>query len=291
MKVELVVALTMTGVALSGPARRGCGQEKCYDAVNECGMTYGGCWTECGGGVTEIPTFTAPPCSDVGYPTQSSDAGQDNPSSTDSEAVSSITPPPSLTSNVATPSSESAPSTCSPLWLCIDYMAVCGDTSQMYGGCYDTCTSAPPFESPPCTLSSTATETSYATNVATPGPGVAYTEKPASDDISPAIDDNKALVMAEMPNTSEPAPAPEASETPAPDAGEFRVAEAQANEPEPADTNIVEAPAVPEGGTMRGNAILKIMADKDRVPNTANVPCYDAFCKEAQLGPSQVPEA
>ncbi|KAJ4345097.1 hypothetical protein N0V95_005910 [Ascochyta clinopodiicola] len=156
--------------------------------------------------------------------------------------------------------------------------------------CFDTCSSAPPFESPPCTLSSTVTPTEYAISAPTPEPGEAYTKKPASDGVNPATDDSKAMVMAEMPNASESAPAPEASQTAAIDAGEFRVA-AQANEAAPADSSIVEAPAIPEGGTMRGNAILKLMADKDRTPNTPNVPCYDAFCKEAQLGPSQVPEA
>lgn len=42
MKFAALIILFFVNLALSGPARRGCGEEKCYDAVNECGMTYGG---------------------------------------------------------------------------------------------------------------------------------------------------------------------------------------------------------------------------------------------------------
>lgn len=42
MRAELLAAFSMMGMALSGPARRDCGQGKCYDAVNSCGMKYGG---------------------------------------------------------------------------------------------------------------------------------------------------------------------------------------------------------------------------------------------------------
>ncbi|KAF2624409.1 hypothetical protein BU25DRAFT_303166, partial [Macroventuria anomochaeta] len=150
---------------LPGPAKRDCGQEKRYDAVNECGMTYGGCWTECADGITDMSTFTAAPCSssidtavsiDAGYPTQTTDAVTSVPSSTDDGTSDSlITPPPALDSTTIT--SLSKTSRCSPLWLCVDYMAVCGNLTQMYGGCYDICTSSPPVTSPPCSLSSRTT--------------------------------------------------------------------------------------------------------------------------------------
>lgn len=143
--------------------------------------------------------------------------------------------------------------------------------------CFDTCTTVPPIESPPCSLSSTTTESGYATSVPTPEPGVAYTEEPAADEISSAVDDSKALVMAEMPAPSDSAPAPETSATasdPGADAGALRVAETK---------DVVQAPSL--GGSMRGNAILQVMADKERTPNTPNVPCWDKpTCKEVQLG-------
>ncbi|KAF1358140.1 hypothetical protein EJ07DRAFT_125472, partial [Lizonia empirigonia] len=162
-------------MALSGPARRDCGQGKCYDAVNSCGMKYGGqvftpsnhfsCWTECVDGVTNMPTFTALPCAsivesassfDVSYPTQTSGASPISLSSTDSGTVeASITTPPFVETTAVPSPGTSLSNSCSPLWLCIDYIAVCGDLTQMYGGCYDTCTTAPPIESPPCSLSST----------------------------------------------------------------------------------------------------------------------------------------
>lgn len=146
--------------------------------------------------------------------------------------------------------------------------------------CYDICTSSPPVTSPPCSLSSTATTSGYATSIPTPEPGVAYTEKPASDNIDPAIDNDRALVMAEMPNADTSTPT-------APDAGELRTANTQSGESDTsaasAGPNLIEAPA-----SLRGQAIAKVMADKVRKPNTANVECYDnPFCKEVQLGPSQ----
>lgn len=143
--------------------------------------------------------------------------------------------------------------------------------------CYDTCTTAPPIESPPCSLPVTTIESSYVTSIPTPAPGSAYTKNPATDDIAPAIDDSKAMVMAEMPASSSPTPSgasPAAIPDPASQAGELRVAQAQ---------NVVEAPST--GGSMRGNAILKMEANTDRVPNTENVPCWDKpSCKEVQLG-------
>ena len=42
MRVNVLIPFLFMGLTLSGPARRDCGQEKCYDAINECGMTYGG---------------------------------------------------------------------------------------------------------------------------------------------------------------------------------------------------------------------------------------------------------
>lgn len=151
--------------------------------------------------------------------------------------------------------------------------------------CYDICSPAPSFKSPPCTLSSTVSlpgyaiptissssstsETGYAVPTISHAPGSAYTEKPASDDIAPAIDNNRAMVMAEMPSAADaPAPAPSF-------ASELRLA----NAPDQAGA-LIEAPA-----NLRGAAIAKMMADTVRMPTPANTPCYDnPFCKEVQLG-------
>ncbi|KAJ4321311.1 hypothetical protein N0V94_002943 [Neodidymelliopsis sp. IMI 364377] len=100
--------------------------------------------------------------------------------------------------------------------------------------------------------------------------GVAYTEKPASNGIPSALDDNKALVMAEMPNT----PAAPAQDT---DAGELRVAQDPATDSSTSGSAPIEAPA---GGTLRGAAIARIEADTERMPHVANVACYTPGCKE-----------
>lgn len=89
-----------------------------------------------------MPTFTAPLCSpsvdtavSIGadYPTETFYAVADIPSSAnDGTAESLITPPPTLNATTIPDSSET--STCSPLWLCVDYTAVCGNLTQLYGG-------------------------------------------------------------------------------------------------------------------------------------------------------------
>lgn len=161
--------------------------------------------------------------------------------------------------------------------------------------CYDVCTSAPPYTSPPCSLSSTApsvdtsttdwvasTETSgYAIFTATPEPGAAYTTEPPADSIAPATDGSKALVMAEMPK----------ADADDPDAGTFRIAHMDS---EQAAAAVAEAPALIEAPqSLRGAAIAKLLADKDRKPNTENKPCWDSpTCKEVQLGiPSPLPSS
>lgn len=161
--------------------------------------------------------------------------------------------------------------------------------------CYDVCTSAPPVTSPPCSLSSSNTESEYAAPssltdsayaipsstsnanpTSSPEPGAAYTEKSASDSIAPALDDSKALVMAEMPKADSSVPnSPAASP-----AVEFRLANANAEGAAVESSNLVEAPA-----NMREAALAKVMANNNRKPKTDNVPCWDKpWCKEVQLG-------
>jgi hypothetical protein len=95
--------------------------------------------------------------------------------------------------------------------------------------------------------------------------------------------------MAEMPSTDVATSAPglpgTIAEAVAPDAGEFRIANVQADQPEAEVSTPIEAPE-----SLRGQAIARMKANKDRVPNVGNVPCWDKdTCKEVQLGiPSPV---
>ncbi|KAJ8115271.1 hypothetical protein OPT61_g3042 [Boeremia exigua] len=284
MRIRAFFLIFFVSLASSSPARRRCGIQNCYTAVNECSMTYGGCWDECENGPREMPTFTAPLCNPNIAATQSG-TGYSAPgamssmsASTSGPTDSSITPPP--TSNVATVSEPGPTTACSPTWLCVDYIATCGNETQMYGGCYDICMPAPPVSSPSCSLSSSTSEPGYGAPTLSPEPGAAYTKEPASDNSSSAIDDSKALVMAEMPSSDAPASQPSL-------AVEFRLANVDAPSSSPAEAQpLIEAPA-----NLRGAAIAKLMADKVRQPITDNVPCWDKdTCKEVQLGiPSPAP--
>ncbi|KAF3043035.1 hypothetical protein E8E11_004941 [Didymella keratinophila] len=170
----------------------------------------------------------------------------------------------------------------------------------MYGGCYDVCTSRPPYTSPPCSLSSSTTdiysstteptfsttESGYAIPTPAPEPGVAYTTDAPADSIAPAIDDSRALVMAEMPSVDADVPASSSAivSTSSPDAGELSIENVPAEQALP--TAEAETPQ-----SLRSAAIAKLLADKIRKPKTENKPCWDdPNCKEVQLGiPSPLP--
>jgi hypothetical protein len=118
---------------------------------------------------------------------------------------------------------------------------------------------------------------------------VAYTTDAPVDSIGPAIDDNRALVMAEMPNVNAAVPASSSAtvSTPTPDAGDLEIADVLAEQAVPT----TEASEPIEAPSLRGAAIAKLLADKDRKPMIANKPCWDhPSCKEVQLGiPSPLP--
>lgn len=82
--------------------------------------------------------------------------------------------------------------------------------------------------------------------------------------------------MAEIPSVEASVPianSPAAS-APTPDAGELRIANV------PSEQAIPEAPQ-----SLRGAAIAKLLANKDRKPKTENKPCWDnPSCREVQLG-------
>jgi hypothetical protein len=90
-----------------------------------------------------MPTFTAPPCSstvnsamnfDAGYATATPDTTLYTPSSTtDATTQSLITPPPYLNSSDSPAIDKGVSKSCYSRWLCIDYVAFCGESTQIYG--------------------------------------------------------------------------------------------------------------------------------------------------------------
>jgi hypothetical protein len=111
-------------------------QTVCADYLNECGQTYGGCFSAC----KPYPSFTAPPC----------------PSNTSSISITKVTPiPQPPVTNL---------SGCSAQTVCADYINACG---QMYGGCFSACKPWPTFTAPPCSIT-TSTITSPPTSTAIP---------------------------------------------------------------------------------------------------------------------------
>ncbi|KAH7391689.1 hypothetical protein BKA66DRAFT_439491 [Pyrenochaeta sp. MPI-SDFR-AT-0127] len=163
MKAELLLLLSLAGVMLAGPARRDCGETKTFITTNDCGVAYGGTWVECGAGITEMPTFTVPECSSSPTPASTDEDVYPPfprvgfPTTTSSNAL--ITPAPTFDStydyNYATGST-----TCSSLWICLDALAVCGDVTQMYGACYDTCTKTS-ISAPECAIATATSGPSY----------------------------------------------------------------------------------------------------------------------------------
>ncbi|KAH8664411.1 hypothetical protein BX600DRAFT_464396 [Xylariales sp. PMI_506] len=84
----------------------------CEDFINECGQTYGGCFSAC----TPWPTFTPPPCS--------------------------------LTTTTTT-TTPSTTDTCTGT-ICRDYFETCSNGETLtYGGCLPACVT-PTYTPPPC---------------------------------------------------------------------------------------------------------------------------------------------
>ncbi|RVD89543.1 uncharacterized protein DFL_000546 [Arthrobotrys flagrans] len=94
----------------------------CYDHVDACGQTYGGCVPRCPG--DSVPTFTAPSCSKT------------------------TTGPITTTSFVPTTTKSTTATTSCPI-LCVDYINTCGG---LWGTCIPSCpgSTLPTFTQPPC---------------------------------------------------------------------------------------------------------------------------------------------
>ncbi|KAK9781175.1 hypothetical protein SCAR479_04996 [Seiridium cardinale] len=92
-------------------------QTICTDMINECGQTYGGCFSAC----TPWPTFTPPPCT----------------TTTTTAPITTITPAASTATTI-----------------CVDYLKTCteGSTTAVltYGGCYAAGGPTPTFSTPSC---------------------------------------------------------------------------------------------------------------------------------------------
>ncbi|KAJ6787385.1 hypothetical protein PWT90_08599 [Aphanocladium album] len=103
----------------------------CIDAVNECGMWYGGCIPDC----KPYPPFSKPIC-----PT---------------DTVITTTP-------TSTPTTTSG--SCSDRTICIDLVNECG---MWYGGCVPDCKPYPTFSKPACPTDTVITTTATPTPTTT----------------------------------------------------------------------------------------------------------------------------
>ncbi|KAF2854480.1 hypothetical protein T440DRAFT_541798 [Plenodomus tracheiphilus IPT5] len=156
MKAQFLLLLPWAAMLLAGPARRDCGETKSFVGTNSCGKTYGGTWIECATARTALPTFLVPTCAPT--PTAAITIWGDRIGRYKANATV-IAPPASLITAApaykatALPVWDNLTTSCSPLFICIDCLAVCGGKSRKYGDCYDTCTPHS-ISSPECTLPS-----------------------------------------------------------------------------------------------------------------------------------------
>ncbi|KAI1391623.1 uncharacterized protein F4822DRAFT_191686 [Hypoxylon trugodes] len=129
-----------------------CPHTRCFDAVNACGVKWGGCYDMCTQerpppppcasitGTTSVPTITdLPPL----------------PTTITSLPTTSIVLPTSITSLPGSaPTTITSASACTSTGtICVDHLKTCGSPPTAiltYGGCYGACESEPTFSQPPC---------------------------------------------------------------------------------------------------------------------------------------------
>ncbi|KAI1135617.1 hypothetical protein F5Y05DRAFT_166610 [Hypoxylon sp. FL0543] len=122
MLFNIVSLLALAGIAAALPAEEDCPRTRCFDAVNKCGVKYGGCYDIC---TQEQPH--PPPCPEEPSPSPTSITSVPTPSST-SDCTSTGT-------------------------ACVDYLKDCGSPPTAvltYGGCFPACGPTPTFTPPPC---------------------------------------------------------------------------------------------------------------------------------------------
>lgn len=157
MKVQIFLLLSWAAISLAGPARRDCGETKSFIGTNSCGATFGGTWVECATDVSAIKTFFVPTCAPT--PASTSEViWVTRPTGYEINATATAPPPNLITAApeynaTGLPPWANSSTPCSPLFICVDCLAVCGGKSSKYGDCYDTCTPHT-ISSPECTLPS-----------------------------------------------------------------------------------------------------------------------------------------
>ncbi|KAK4128670.1 hypothetical protein N657DRAFT_639159 [Parathielavia appendiculata] len=147
----------------------------CVDAVNPCGIKYGGCYDVCDVSAKPVappcpssttkkstPTSTKKPTPTITKATSTtkkpspSSTKKPTPTTTKKPPVTSTVKPPvtsikkstTLTTSTKRPSSTTTSAcTATAPWLCWDGINECG---MMYGGCFPDCKPWPTFAPPPC---------------------------------------------------------------------------------------------------------------------------------------------
>jgi hypothetical protein len=182
MLYRVIPALAFVATVLAAPAADNvqCPRTICVDAINTCGVRYGGCYDQ------RKPELkpTAPPCSSVASSTTTDDCstrtvcadyinecGQwyggcfpdckpwptfSKPVCTSTTTSASVTTVSittiSVTSATVTPLSSTT-TNCHNQTICADYINECGQT---YGGCFSACKPYRTFTAPACTTTTTA---------------------------------------------------------------------------------------------------------------------------------------
>jgi hypothetical protein len=179
MVYRALSVLAFVGATLAAPTEESqCPRTVCADAINPCGVRYGGCYDACDPDPAIRPT--PPPCvtlsststDDCSTRTVCADYVNDcgvwyggcfpdctpwptftappcSSSSTPSVVTTTITPP--VSTSTVRPTTD-----CHDLTVCADYINECGQT---YGGCFSACTPWPTFTPPPCTTTTDTTTT------------------------------------------------------------------------------------------------------------------------------------
>ncbi|KAK4116284.1 hypothetical protein N656DRAFT_765273 [Canariomyces notabilis] len=175
------IMVLLGGLGAAAPVADGAStcqpQTICIDAINTCGVRYGGCYDVCKTASKPQP----PPCpstipattkrTSTKKPTSTKKTSSKKPTSTKKSSSTKPTPTstkPVITTKVtqlppATTGKATGTSSCTAAQtVCLDGINECG---QWYGGCFPDCRPWPTFTAPPC--SKTVTKTTITTRVVT----------------------------------------------------------------------------------------------------------------------------
>ncbi|KAK4241579.1 hypothetical protein C8A03DRAFT_30302 [Achaetomium macrosporum] len=155
-------ALLLGGLAAAVPVAEPCqSQILCIDAVNSCGIKYGGCYDVCDASAKPVPppcpsttTTTTkktptPPSTTRKVPTR-----KPHPTSTKKTTTSKPAKPPVTSTKKITTSTTKRAGSSTPTSSCSATVTVCWDgineCGTWYGGCFPDCKPWPTFTPPPC---------------------------------------------------------------------------------------------------------------------------------------------